>query len=69
LPSADTGRIGSVEVGILGKLSHITQRLICGVELKASDSKIGKRQKQEYHHETVNDNRLKRDGTALIRYE
>jgi hypothetical protein len=42
---------------------------MCGDELKRIASKIGKRQKQEQHHETPNDNRLKRDIAALIRYE
>jgi hypothetical protein len=42
---------------------------MCGNELKASDSKIGKRQKQAYHQEKPNDGHLKRNGTALIRHE
>jgi len=38
-----------------------------GYKLKARDSKIGKRQKQEDHHEKDNGGHLKRDDTALIR--
>jgi hypothetical protein len=37
-----------------------------GYKLEASDSKIGKRQKQAHHHEKPNDERLKRDRAALI---
>jgi hypothetical protein len=48
-------------------LPEVTQCLPRGDELETSDSKIGKRQKQEQHHETPNDNRLKRDSAALIR--
>jgi hypothetical protein len=40
---------------------------MCGDEPKASNSKIGKRQKQGHHHEKPNDGHLQRDGTALIR--
>jgi hypothetical protein len=38
-----------------------------GNELEASDSNVGKRQKQAHHHEKPNDGHLKRDGTTLIR--
>src|SRR5215469_16428953 len=48
-------------------LPEATQCLPGGYELKASGSNVGKRQKQAQHHETVNDERLKRDGPALIR--
>jgi hypothetical protein len=40
-----------------------------GYILEASDSNVGKRHKQAEAHEKVNDDRLKRDGAALIRYE
>jgi hypothetical protein len=40
---------------------------MCGDEPKASDSKIGKRQKQHHHHEKANAGHLQRDDTALIR--
>jgi len=40
-----------------------------GYKLKASDSKIGKRQKQAHHQEKDNAGHLKRDGAALICYE
>jgi hypothetical protein len=40
---------------------------MCGDEPKASDGKIGKRQKQADHQEKNNGGHLKRDGTALIR--
>jgi hypothetical protein len=42
---------------------------MCGDELNASDSKIGKRQKQAHHQEKPNDGHLKRDSAALIRRE
>jgi len=42
---------------------------LCGDEFKASNSKIAKRQKQAHRHEKPNDERLKRDSAALIRYE
>jgi hypothetical protein len=38
-----------------------------GYILEASNSNVGKRQKQAHHQENPNDKRLKRDGTALIR--
>ena len=37
-----------------------------GYKLKASDSKIGKRQKQAHHHEKPDDGHLERDGAASI---
>jgi len=40
-----------------------------GYKLEASDSNVGKRQKQAHRHEKPNDGHLKRDGAALIRYE
>ena len=40
-----------------------------GYKLEASDSNVGKRQKQAHHHEKPNDEHLKRDGAALIRQE
>ena len=60
---------GSVASGVeyWVRCPDITQRLMCGDEPKASDSKIGKRQKQAHHHEKPNDGHLKRDGAALIR--
>ena len=44
-----------------------TQCLPRGYKLEASDSNVGKRQKQAHHQEKPNDEHLKRDGTALIR--
>jgi hypothetical protein len=38
-------------------------------KLKTSDTKIGKRQKQEHKQEKPNDGHLERDSAALIRYE
>ena len=52
---------------VLHILPEGTQCLPRGYKLKASDSNVGKRQKQVHHHEKVNDERLKRDGAALIR--
>ena len=54
---------------VLRILPEGTQCLPRGYKLEASDSKIGKRQKQAYHHEKPDDERLKRDGTTLIREE
>jgi hypothetical protein len=42
------------------------QSFPCGYKLEASDSNVGKRQKQAQHHEKPNDERLKRDRAALI---
>jgi hypothetical protein len=50
-------------------LTEGTQCLPRGHKLEASDSNVGKRQKQAHHHEKINDGHLKRDGAALIRYE
>ena len=69
MPIGDSARAGNVRPAILRTMSHITQRLICGVELKAGDSNVGKRQKQADDHEKVNDDHLKRDGATWIRYE
>ena len=46
-----------------------TQCLPRGYKLEASDSNVGKRQKQAHHQEKPNDGHLKRDGAALIRNE
>ena len=48
-------------------LTEGTQCLPRGYKLEASDSNVGKRQKQEHHQEKTNDEHLKRDGAALIR--
>ena len=52
---------------VLDILPEVTQCLPRGYKLEASDSNVGKRQKQAHHHEKPNDEHLKRDGAALIR--
>jgi hypothetical protein len=64
-----TGRVREVWLVVLDRLPEATQCLPRGYKLEASGSNVGKRQKQARDHEKVNDDRLKRDGTALIRYE
>ena len=54
---------------VLHILPEGAQRLPRGYELEAGGGNVGKRQKQARHHENVNDERLKRDGAALIRDE
>jgi hypothetical protein len=48
-------------------LPKVTQCLPRGYELKASDSHVGKRQKQTEHQDGEYDGHLKRDRAALIR--
>jgi len=50
-------------------LTEGTQCLPRGNEPEASDSNVGKRQKQKKDQECNNDERFKCDGTALIRHE
>ena len=54
---------------VLDILPEGAQRLPRGYVLEAGGGDVGKRQKQERHHEEVNDDRLERDGAALIRHE
>ncbi len=51
---------------VLHILPEGTQCLPRGYKLEASDSNVGKRQKQEHYQERPNDEHLKRDGAALI---
>jgi hypothetical protein len=62
-----TGRVRDVWLVVLDRLPEATQCLPRGYKLEASGSNVGKRQKQAQHHEKPNDERLKRDGPALIR--
>ncbi len=55
--------------GVLHILPETAQRLPSGYELEAGGGNVGERQKQERDHEQINDERLKRDGAALIRHE
>ena len=54
---------------VLDILPEGPQCLPRGYKLEASDSNVGKRQKQAHHQEKPNDGHLKRDGAALIRDE
>jgi hypothetical protein len=54
---------------VLDILPEGAQRPPRGYKLEAGGGNVGKRQKQARDHEKVNDDRLKRDGAALIRHE
>jgi len=64
-----TGRVREIWLVVLDRLPEATQCPPRGYKLDASDSNVGKRQKQAHHHEKPNEGHLKRDGAALIRYE
>ncbi len=54
---------------VLHVLPEGAQRPPRGYELEAGDGAVGKRHKQGRDYEKVDDERLERDGAALIRDE
>ena len=63
-----SGRVRDVRWGnVEDRLPESTQCTPRGYKLKAGDSKVGKRQKQQRNIRNVNERHLKRDGAALIR--